>query len=353
MTADHLLAVEGLRTHVRTDEGTTRAVDGVSFTVDRGETVCLVGESGSGKTVTTQSLTRIVPTPPADIVDGSVTFDGTDLLAADDATLRSVRGDRIAHVFQDPQRALDPVYTVGEQIVEAIRIHREVSRAAARERGVELLGRVGIPRPAVRIDDYPHEFSQGMCQRVAVAVALAADPDLIVADEPTTALDVTVQARLLDLLSELTGDDTALLLVTHDLRVVAAVADRVLVMYGGTVVERGPTAAVFERPAHPYTQALFDSFRGLPASEDSPARVDVPIDGCRFREECPHAESACEGGEQPAFHPVDGDEAHAASCVYYAADRDPGPILAEARSLTESAVSPAGEDDGIGGGADE
>ncbi|MEF8886894.1 MAG: ABC transporter ATP-binding protein [Haloarculaceae archaeon] len=360
---DPLLAVEGLETTVPADGETVRAVDGVDFTVERGETVCLVGESGSGKTLTCQSLTGLVR-PPVEVTGGSVRFDGVELAGAGGATLRRVRGDRVAHVFQNPQRALDPVYTVGDQVAEALTVHRDVGEAAARERAVELLDRVGIPRADVRVDDYPNEFSGGMRQRVAIAVALAADPDLIVADEPTTAVDVTVQARLLELLGELTADGTALLLVTHDLRVVAALADRVLAMYGGTIVERGPVGSVFERPAHPYTQALFDSFRtggspagnpGTPAdARETRTREDLPTDGCRFREECPHAVEACAGGDQPAFYtvadgagssspsttrpsdpPADpGRDGHAASCVYYGPDRDPARILADSASLS-------------------
>ncbi|WP_159902577.1 ABC transporter ATP-binding protein [Salinirussus salinus] len=343
---DPLLAVEGLETTVPADGGTVRAVDGVDFTVGRGETVCLVGESGSGKTLTCQSLTGLVR-PPVEVTGGSVRFDGTELVGAGAATLRRVRGDRVAHVFQNPQQALDPVYTVGAQVAEALTVHRDVGDAAARERAVDLLDRVGIPRADVRVDDYPHEFSGGMRQRVAIAVALAADPDLVVADEPTTAVDVTVQARLLELLGDVTADGTALLLVTHDLRVVAALADRVLAMYGGTVVERGPVGRVFEAPAHPYTQALFDSFRtgGGPPAEpaadrDARAREDLPADGCRFRGECPHAVEACAGGDQPSFHAVDGAAApadrdgHAASCVYYGPDRDPARVLADSASLS-------------------
>jgi peptide/nickel transport system ATP-binding protein len=330
-----LLSVEELRTYVRTDRGTVRAVDDVSFDLERSETVCLVGESGSGKSVTCESLTRIVPTPPAEIVGGTVTFDGTDLLGADESTLRSVRGDRIAHVFQNPQRALDPVYTVGEQIAEAISVHRDVSDERARKRGIELLRRVGIPAARDRIDDYPYEFSGGMCQRVAIAIALAADPDVLIADEPTTAVDVTVQARLIELLRGLTDDGMALLLVTHDLRVVAALADRVLVMYGGTIVERAPAEQLFERPAHPYTQALFDSYDGLSRRTDRTARDDVPTDGCRFRQECPHAIDACEPPERPEFHTVEGADAHAAACVHYGPEGDAERVLGDARSITE------------------
>lgn len=329
-----LLSVEDLRTHIRTDRGTIHAVDGVNFEVDRGETVCIVGESGSGKSVTCESLTGIVPQPPAEIVGGTVEFDGTSLVDGDESLLREVRGDRVAHVFQNPQQALDPVYSVGDQIAEAVAVHRDVSDERARRRGIELLDRVGIPDAATRIDDYPHQFSGGMAQRVAIAIALAADPDLLIADEPTTAVDVTVQARLIDLFRELTDDDSALLLVTHDLRVVAALADRVLVMYGGTVVERGPVEALYDRPAHPYTQALFDSHGDRSRSGDRTARDDIPTSGCRFREECPHAVDACAAPEKPEFRPVDGSDSHAAACVHYGPDGESDRVLNDARSLS-------------------
>ncbi|GAA0550386.1 ABC transporter ATP-binding protein [Halorubrum ejinorense] len=396
---DPLLSVRDLRTRIDTDDGPLFAVDGVSFDVDSGETVCLVGESGSGKSVTCESLTGIVPQPPAEIVGGSVAFDGRDLSSVPDSELRAVRGRRIGHVFQNPSRALDPVYTVGEQVAEPIAIHEDVSRADARERAVDLLRRVGIPRADRRADDYPHEFSGGMQQRVAIATALAADPDLVIADEPTTAVDVTVQARLLDLFRELGDGGTGLLLVTHDLRVVAAAADRVVVMYGGTVVERGPVESVFADPAHPYTQALFDSHgtdrrvggpararsaddhvvrgnsptdngrgnapadesvargnapadepvargntpadesvaRGNAPADESVARGDVPTDGCRFRKECPYAVEACAGGEQPSFRAVAAEaDRHVASCVHYAPDGDASEIRAHAASLAAS-----------------
>ena len=363
-----LLSVRDLRTRIDTADGPLFAVDGVSFDVDSGETVCLVGESGSGKSVTCESLTGIVPQPPAEIVGGSVAFDGRDLSSVPDSELRAVRGQRIGHVFQNPSRALDPVYTVGEQVAEPIAIHEDVSRADARERAVDLLRRVGIPRADRRADDYPHEFSGGMQQRVAIATALAADPDLVIADEPTTAVDVTVQARLLDLFRELGDGGTGLLLVTHDLRVVAAAADRVIVMYGGTVVERGPVESVFADPAHPYTQALFDSHgtdrrvggtasarnaddhvvrgdapadesvaRGNAPADESVARGDVPADGCRFRKECPYAVEACAGGEQPSFRAVTAEaDRHVASCVHYAPDGDASEIRAHAASLAAS-----------------
>ena len=344
-----LLSVENLRTHIHADGNTVHAVDGVSFTVGHGETVCLVGESGSGKSVTCESLTGIVPQPPAEIVGGTVEFDGLSLLDVDDSTLRSVRGNRISHVFQNPQQALDPVYTVGEQLVEAMTIHGAANDAATSNRAVDLLRRVGIPRASERVNDYPHEFSGGMAQRVAIAIGLAADPELLIADEPTTAVDVTVQARLIELLRGLTGGGMSLLLVTHDLRVVAALADRVVVMFGGTVMEQGPVESVFERPSHPYTQALFESYDGLDRRGERSARDEIPTDGCRFRRECPHAVDACEGGKQPTTYPAGDNSTHVVSCVHYASERDPDPILADAR-----AASPGGEPEAANGGsADE
>lgn len=342
-----LLSVDGLKTHIRTDSGTVHAVDGVSFEIDAGETVAIVGESGSGKSMTCKSLTRIVPQPPAEIVEGTVEFDGTELTGLGRSELRTYRGNRIAHIFQNPQQALDPVYTVGDQIEEAITIHDAAAGRNSRERAIELLGTVGIPDAGRRIDDYPHEFSGGMRQRIAIAIALAADPELLIADEPTTAVDVTVQARLIELLRDLGDGGMSMLLVTHDLRVVAALADRVLVMFGGTIVERGPTEALFERPAHPYTRVLFDSYNGEAGGpdpkgqsdrssgsraerpdRDRSARETIPNDGCRFRRECPYAIDACETTAQPRFEPIDGRDDHAVSCVYYAPERDPEPILA-------------------------
>jgi len=361
-TNEPLLAVENLQTHITTDSRTLHAVDGVSFTVNPGETVCLVGESGSGKSVTCESLTKLVPRPPAEFVGGTVEFDGESLHDAEGKRLRAIRGDRIAHIFQNPQQALDPVYPVGDQIVEAIRLHDDISRSAARDRVIELLQRVGIPGAAERIDDYPHEFSGGMAQRVAIAIALAAEPDLLIADEPTTAVDVTVQARLIELLRELTDGGMAMLLVTHDFRVVASLADRVLVMFGGTIVERGPTEAVFSCPTHPYTQTLFESYEGLARRPDRYAREDIPTDGCRFRRECPHAVDACAGGDQVPFYDVTEATAqpspgsgegetptlangghsgvHATSCVHYGPDGDSAEILERAE-----AVRPTGGDD--------
>ncbi|MGM0606321.1 MAG: ABC transporter ATP-binding protein [Halobacteriota archaeon] len=337
-----LLAVTDLTTHIHTARHTVHAVDGVSFDVDRGETVCIVGESGSGKSVTCQSLTGIVPQPPAEIVRGEIRFDGRSIRTSERG-FREIRGNRVAHVFQNPQGALDPVYTVGEQIEEAIAANRSRGDVALRERAIDLLRQVGIPRAEDSVDEYPHEFSGGMRQRIAIAIALAADPDLLIADEPTTAVDVTVQARLIELLRELTAGGMSLLCVTHDLRVVSAIADRVLVMYGGTIVERGQTADLFANPSHPYTQALFESYDGRTRRGDRSARDEIPTDGCRFRRECPHAIEACRTADQPPFSPVSDRRSHAVSCVYFGPDRDPTPILAQRRAWRS--VAEEGTDD--------
>ncbi len=337
MTDDEpLLSVDNLKTHLRTDDGIVHAVDGVSFDVHEGETVCLVGESGSGKTLTCDSITGLVG-PDADIT-GAVRFSGVDLLRMEESDLRSIRGNRIAYVFQNSRAALDPVYTIGEQIIEAIQFHEDVSDDEARERAVELIRQVGLSRAEHRLSEYPHEFSDGMCQRAAIAIALAAEPDLLIADEPTSALDVTIQARIIDLLSDLREEhDLSMLLVTHDLRVVAELADRVVVMFGGTVVEQGSVHDVYEQPAHPYTQALFDSFSGTEVSQE---REEIPTSGCRFHRECPHAIDACRG-EEPPMYPVREGSDHRVGCVFYGPDRDPGEILAAGVEM-----APAGATDG-------
>jgi peptide/nickel transport system ATP-binding protein len=306
---DPLLSVENLRTQFHTDEGVVRAVDGVSFEIDRGETVCLVGESGSGKSVTSESITRIIPIPPGEIAGGSIRFDGRELTDLSETALREVRGDRIAHVFQNPQETLNPVYRVGRQIGETIRIHEDVDGDEVRRRAIDLLDRVGIPDAAERVDDYPHEMSGGMKQRVVIAMALAARPDLLIADEPTTALDVTIQAQILRLLEDLQAEfDMAVLFVTHDLGVVAEVADRVVVMYAGKVMERANVYELFESPGHPYTQALLACLPGRGDATTAiggslPAPTDPP-DGCRFHPRCPHAVADCETGGHPPLYPV-------------------------------------------------
>ena len=321
-----LLSVRDLQTHFETDEGTVRAVDGVSFDVEAGETVCLVGESGSGKTVACESITQLFPSPPGRIVGGDIRFEGEDLTTLSPETLREYRGGRIGYVFQNPLGALDPVYTVGDQIAETVRLHSDVSRREARERAVDLLDRVGIGDVEERIDDYPHQFSGGMKQRVVVAMALAGEPDLLIADEPTTALDVTIQAQVLDLLADLQADrEMGLLFVTHDLGVVADIADRVVVMYAGKVMERGSVEDIFEQPSHPYTRALLrclpgrgDAFETIGGSFPDP--TDPPA-GCRFNPRCPHAVPDCAEGDQPALESVAGD-GHDASCLLYGPDHD-------------------------------
>ena len=333
-----LLSIRDLRTVFHTDEGLVRAVDGVSFDVGRGETVCLVGESGSGKTVTGESITRLIRTPPGKIAGGEIVFDGRDLTTLSDADLRALRGDRIAHVFQNPQGALNPVYTVGWQIVEAVQLHEDVDKPTARSRAVDLLDRVGIPEATRRFDDYPHEFSGGMKQRVSLAMALATNPDLLIADEPTTALDVTIQNQILDLLGELQDEfDMSILLITHDLGVVAEVADRVVVMYAGKVMERGGVFDVFERPSHPYTRALLDCLPGRGGDATSiggalPSTTDPP-DGCRFHPRCSYGVDACETGEQPPACAVDGNDDHVVSCVHYEPDGDPSVVRGDEEPL--------------------
>ena len=329
--ADALLTVDDLSVRFDGRDGPVDAVDGVSFAVDRGETVCLVGESGSGKTATCEAITGLVA-EEGGTVGGRVTFDGRRLTDLGPGELREVRGDRIAHVFQDPEGALDPVYTVGEQIVESIRYHRDVPRAAARERAVELLDKVGIPEPATRIDEYPHEFSGGMKQRALVAMALSADPDLLIADEPTTALDVTIEAGILDLFGRLQAEEgLGVLFITHDFGVVAEVADRVVVLYGGKVMERGRVEAIFDRPAHPYTRALLSCLPGrgdLDPIGGDPVDPRDPPDGCRFEPRCDHATGACRSGGQPPEHAVEG-ASHRAACVYYGPDHDRSELEAD------------------------
>jgi peptide/nickel transport system ATP-binding protein len=328
MADEPLLSVRNLETQFHTDEGVVRAVDGVSFDVHRGETVCLVGESGSGKTVTGESLTRLVRSPPGEVAGGEIYFDGRNVLEMSEAELRDLRGGRVGHIFQNPQGALNPVYTVGWQIVEAIQLHEDVSKSAARARAVDLLDRVGIPEATRRFGDYPHEFSGGMKQRVAIAMALATNPDLLVADEPTTALDVTIQNQILRLLSELQEEfDMSVLLITHDLGVVAEVADRVVVVYAGKVMERGDVFDVFERPSHPYTRALLHCLPGRGEALQGiggrlPSATDPPP-GCRFHPRCDHAVEACREGEQPPLYPLVDDGDHVVSCVHYGPSGDP------------------------------
>jgi len=321
---EDLLVVEDLRTSFDTEAGELVAVDGINFSVDRGETVCIVGESGSGKTVATESVTRLIKEPPGRM-EGSIRFDGQEIMEMDEPELRDIRGNRIANIFQNPQDAMNHCYSIGWQITEALQVHQDISDEEARARAVDLLDKVGIPNASARIDDYPHEFSGGQKQRAMIAMALIGNPDLLVADEPTTALDVTVQAQILNLLEDLQEEfGMGILFVTHDLGVVAEVADRVVVMYAGKVMERGDVFSVFEQPAHPYTQELMKclpgrgtKLEGIPGSLPDPTD---PPDGCRFAERCEHAVEECFRGDQPPEIEFESD--HYASCVYYGPEYD-------------------------------
>jgi peptide/nickel transport system ATP-binding protein len=308
----HLLEVRNLQTHFPTRAGLVRAVEGVSFELDRGELLGLVGESGCGKSITALSVMRLI-SPPGKITGGEITFDGENLLAATEARMREIRGDDIAMIFQDPMTSLNPVYRVGEQIAEALRLHRKMSRTQAREATIEAMREVAIPDPARRVDDYPHQLSGGMRQRVMIAMALACDPRLLIADEPTTALDVTIQAQILELLNELRRTrELAVLLITHDLGVVAEVADRVAVMYTGRIVEESPVEELFARPKHPYTEGLLRSVPKLTAEyvmkaerlETIEGVVPSPTQlppGCHFAPRCKHRMPRCTEGEIPIY----------------------------------------------------
>jgi oligopeptide/dipeptide ABC transporter ATP-binding protein len=296
-----LLEVEDLAVHFATEEGVARAVDGVSFHIRRGEVFCLVGESGCGKTVTALAIMGLLPIPPGRIVSGRIRLEGQDLLELDRSHMRQVRGRRISMIFQEPMTSLNPVFTVGNQVCEAITAHEDVSRGEARRRAVELLDRVRIPDPAGRFGQYPHEMSGGMLQRVMVAMALVGGPSLLIADEPTTALDVTIQAQILDLLQELQQEmGMSVLLITHDLGVVAEVADTVAVMYAGLIAEHAEARPLFREPLHPYMVSLF---RSLPTVETGgerlsviPGQVPDPRwfpSGCRFHPRCYLAGEQC------------------------------------------------------------
>jgi len=297
-----MLEVNDLRVGFATEGGLVQAVDGVSFSVRPGEVVAIVGESGSGKSVTAQTIMGLTRSKNSRI-EGSVRLDGTELVEASDAELRKLRGDRVAMVFQDPMTSFNPVYRIGRQIAEAMRAHRDgVSKSEGRERAIELFEAVGIPNAERRVDDYPHEFSGGMRQRAMIAMALALEPELLIADEPTTALDVTIQAQILRLLEELNRKrNLATILITHDLGVVAEVADRVLVMYGGKVVEQGSLDEIFYDPQHPYTWGLLGSLtrldqprpERLPQIKGSPPSLAELPEGCAFRPRCPHEFGKC------------------------------------------------------------
>jgi len=300
--ADKLLTVRNLSTHFFTPDGVVQAVDDVSFELGYGETLGLVGESGCGKSVTALSISRLVPDPPGRIVAGEITFDGINILKLSDSDIQHLRGKEIGFIFQDPLTSLNPTLTIGYQIGEAIREHMGLPKKAAVDRVVELLSKVGIPRAKDRLNDYPHQFSGGMRQRVMIAIALSCDPKLILADEPTTALDVTIQAQILELIQTLSDEfHTAVLLITHDLGIAAGMCDRVNVMYAGRIVETGTVDELFEEPRHPYAWGLLDSLprlddvRGdrLRTIEGLPPLLINPPDACRFEPRCRFARDKC------------------------------------------------------------
>ena len=320
--AEPLLRVEDLKTWFHTDEGTAKAVDGVSFEIQPRETLGIVGESGCGKSVTSLSILRLVPQPPGDIVAGHILFRGLDLLGLSEKEMRKIRGNEIAMIFQEPMTSLNPVYTVGDQIGEVLRLHRDMSKDEARERSIEMLRRVRIPDPEQRVDEYPHQLSGGQRQRVMIGMALACDPALLIADEPTTALDVTVQAQILALLNQLQDEyGMSIMLITHDLGVIAETAHRVVVMYAGVVAEVGTAEQVFGGPNHPYTEGLkaaipklgerIERLHTIPGSVPSPYEEII---GCPFQNRCPYVMDRCRR-EFPDLYSL--GPGHEARCFLY------------------------------------
>ncbi len=353
MSAMHepLLRIEDLRTYFRTRMGDVRAVDGVNLTIQPGETVGLVGESGSGKSVTARSIIRLVPTPPGRYAGGRILFHGTDLLTLPEREMQELRGDKISMIFQDPMTFLNPVLTVGEQVAEAIRRHQRVSRAEARDRTIELFRTVGIPNAEARYDAYPHHLSGGMRQRVMIAIALSCEPELLIADEPTTALDVTIQAQILELLRSLQERfGMSILLITHDLGVVAEMCRSVAVMYAGRIVEQAPVETLFSDPEHPYTIGLMNAIprADLPEVpprpiEGSPPDLLRPPSGCRFHPRCPYRQDICQRVDPPLQTIAPG---HHSACHFAGQGTFARPALASAdmgRVSPEQVVSAAPE----------
>jgi oligopeptide transport system ATP-binding protein len=323
-TGDVLLSVRDLRTYFHTDEGVVKAVDGVSFDVHAGEVLGIVGESGSGKSVTAMSVLGLIPIPPGRIESGQIMWKGQDLLTLSDKELRRIRGGEISMIFQDPMSSLNPVYTIGNQIEEMIRTHQDMSRAAARKKSIDMLGLVGIPNPGDRVDDYPHQFSGGMRQRAMIAMALACEPQLLICDEPTTALDVTVQAQVLEVIENSAKQlGAAILLITHDLGVVAGMTDRVMVMYGGQVVEKAEVEDLYYKARMPYTWGLLksiprvDQLGGgrLEPIPGAPPLMSRPPAGCRFSPRCTFAIPACSAAVPELVPVVDAGESHEARCI--------------------------------------
>ncbi len=315
----NILEVKNLKTYYSTDSGTARAVDGVSFSLRDNTTLGIVGESGCGKSVTALSIMRLVPVPPGYFADGEIFWEGKDLLKASEEEMRKLRGDDIAMIFQEPMSSLNPVYTCGNQIVEQILIHRDVSQKEAKEKAVEMLHLVGIPNPAERFNAYPHELSGGMRQRVMIAMALSCEPSLLIADEPTTALDVTVQAQILELVGKLQSEvGMSVILITHDFGVIAELCEQVLVMYASKIVEEGSVSQIFSNPLHPYTAGLLKSIPRIGSRQQRlnvidgnvPSATRLP-EGCRFANRCPLSDDYCRNNEPPLEV---YEEEHRAAC---------------------------------------
>ena len=331
-----VLEVRNLQTHFKTDAGIVKAVDGVSFVVHQGETVGLVGESGCGKSVTNLSIMRLVPSPPGKIVGGEVLYDGEDIMKMSEKDLRNIRGNKISMIFQDPMTSLNPFLKISTQMIETIRLHQNKTKEEARAKAIKMLGEVGIPSPEKRIDCYPHQFSGGMRQRVMIAMALSCNAELLIADEPTTALDVTIQAQILELIKKLSEKfKTAVIMITHDLGVVAGMCDKVCVMYAGRVVEYAPTDDLFEKPLHPYTEGLIasvpkidgDKSERLFSIEGQPPNViDLPP-CCPFHPRCHKAMEVCKCCYPPDYA---ADEKHHVSCWLYASEEEIAKTLKEA-----------------------
>lgn len=320
---DTLLEVDDLRVEFNTRRGKATVLNGVTFDVYGGETLCIVGESGCGKSMTALGVLRLIPTPPGRIASGEIRYAGNNLLALPEADMRAIRGNRISMIFQEPMTSLNPVFTVGDQIGESLTKHRGLIGKQARERTIALLRAVGIPAPELRLDEYPHQMSGGMRQRIMIAIALACEPDILIADEPTTALDVTVQAQIFDLLRELQREHgTSIILITHDMGTVAEMADRVIVMYAGRIIEQGTMDDVLRQPSHPYTQGLIACLPELGSSQldERVPLAEIPGvvpplwelgDGCAFRDRCAHAHARCEHAVPPMFDTRPG---HRAAC---------------------------------------
>jgi oligopeptide/dipeptide ABC transporter ATP-binding protein len=329
--ASPLLEVTGLRTHFATDEGEFPAVDGVSFSVDAGQTLAIVGESGSGKSVTTLSVMGLIPNPPGRIAAGSIRFEDRELIGLPKRELQALRGNAMAMIFQEPMSSLNPVFTIGEQIIESVLQHQKVSRTEAHALALRMLQRVRIPAPEQRLNEHPHKLSGGMRQRAMIAMALVNNPRLLIADEPTTALDVTIQAQILALMHELQRESgTAIVLITHDLGVVAEVADQVAVMYCGRIVEQASVAELFAMPQHPYTVGLLGSIPQLHGQQDRLAAIagQVPpplprLPGCSFAERCPFAQARCRAEAPPLREVGSGQSAsHLSACWLAPLDAD-------------------------------